>query len=116
MKMQQMPLAFVVLAGAAAAPAVAQFIGSGGREGVSSAVEARLARESTPVQLSGAIVERQSDGIYIFRDRSGDIPVKIDTALWSGREATPQIAVSLTGRAEGRGDRRRIEVRTLDAR
>ncbi|OWJ76818.1 MULTISPECIES: NirD/YgiW/YdeI family stress tolerance protein [Haematobacter] len=114
MKMQQMPLAFVVLAGAAAAPALAQYMGSSGRSTISSVAEVRSAGEASRVSLNGALIAHHAEDVFIFRDASGDIPVRIDTALWRGADLGPGTEVRLTGATAGRGERRRVEVNAFD--
>ena len=64
--------------------------------------KALTATESTPVILTGTIVERLagSDDKYMFKDATGQIIVDIDNKQFFGRTVTPQTKVRLFGKVD----------------
>lgn len=111
-------LAVALMAGLAAAPASAQFVGpgSGGRGGnVTTVAEAADARIDTRAVLEGHIVDHQRRDYFTFRDETGTMTAEIERILFLGRKVTPETRVRLHGEI-GRSfsDRRYIEVRRLE--
>lgn len=50
------------------------------------------------VTLNGKIVKNYGDGLYFFRDATGEIRVRIDDKAWDGMEYNPGMSVILTGK------------------
>ena len=112
--MRKKPLISLALASLLLFPCAAQAAsdgfqgaqGMGGFQGPVTAVttdtvaKALTATESTPVILTGTIVERLagSDDKYMFKDATGQVLVDIDNKQFFGRTVTPQTKVRLFGK------------------
>lgn len=73
--------------------------------GEESAYEETVARakeelDDTWVTLNGKIVEKIGDSLYIFRDSTGEIKVRIDDQTWGGQEFKLGMKVKLTGKVD----------------
>ena len=114
--MRKKPLLSLALASLLLFPCAAQAAsdgfqgvqGMGGFQGPVNAVttdtvaKALTATESTPVILTGTIVERLagSDDKYMFKDATGQVLVDIDNKQFFGRTVTPQTKVRLFGKVD----------------
>ena len=54
--------------------------------------------DDTWVTLNGKIVKNYGDGLYFFRDSTGEIRVRIDDKAWDGVEYNSGMTVKLTGK------------------
>jgi uncharacterized protein (TIGR00156 family) len=91
-----------------AIPAAAQFVGPG-QGTVTTVAEAHGARDDTPFDLTGTIVERLRDEYYTFQDETGTITAEIEDRRFRGIQITPETRVRITGEVE-----RSIRGRELD--
>lgn len=65
--------------------------------GQTTVAQAKALPDDTYVTLTGKLVSRVDDEIYIFRDKSGEIRVDIDEKHFNGLEVGPQDTVRITG-------------------
>lgn len=77
----------------------AQFAGSAGA-GVTTVQEARGARVGDRVELTGSIKQEVGRAQYLFRDKTGEIRVRIEKEFWRGREVTTKTELKLRGRVQ----------------
>ncbi|GAA5108468.1 OB fold stress tolerance protein YgiW [Orbus sasakiae] len=73
---------------------------TGGVQSITSAAQAKQMHKDSWVTLQGNIVQHLGDKMYLFRDSSGDINVKIKGKLWQGRTVTPNDTVQITGEVD----------------
>ncbi|GAA5113595.1 OB fold stress tolerance protein YgiW [Orbus sasakiae] len=73
---------------------------TGGVQNITAAAQAKQMHDDSWVTLQGNIVQRLGDKMYLFRDSSGDINVKIKDKLWQGRSITPNDTIQITGEVD----------------
>lgn len=80
-------------------------------EKVISVADARELDDNAKVILEGFIVEDLADELYLFRDDTGDINLKIDKKAWKKLEMDPGDLVRVHGRIDRDDDSLTIEVK-----
>lgn len=106
-------LASGLIALALAVPAAAQFSGPG-QGTVTTVADAHAARDDTPFDLTGNIVERLRDEYYTFQDETGTITAEIESIRFRGNPVTPETTIRITGEVERSLRGRELEVRRLE--
>ncbi|MEQ1942876.1 NirD/YgiW/YdeI family stress tolerance protein [Mesorhizobium sp. VNQ89] len=92
-------MAVAFLSAFSAGAAQAQFAGSGGAS-VTTVQDARSARVGDRVELTGSIKKEVGRAQYLFRDKTGEIRVRIEKEFWRGREVTTKTELKLRGRVQ----------------
>lgn len=72
------------------------YVGTPGAEPL-TLVQIPLLPDQTYVTLNGNLIAKGENSFYLFRDGSGQIPVKISEDLFSGRSVNAQDPVIITG-------------------
>ncbi len=82
--------------------------------GVSTAADARNARDDSYCVLEGYIINRISKDHYTFRDQTGTVVVDIDDEDFHGRTVTPETRVRLVGEVDRDFGRVKVDVDHLE--
>jgi uncharacterized protein (TIGR00156 family) len=96
-----------------AAPAVAQFSGPG-QGSVTTVAEALEARDDTPFDITGNIVEQIRDDYFIFEDATGTMVAEIERRQFRNQPVTPETTVRITGEVDRSLRGRELDVDRLE--
>ena len=80
--------------------ASAQFAGPSGIRQIATVEQAQAGRRGQDVTLEGFIVKHLRDRYYLFRDKTGEMRVRVDRHRWRERRVTTKTPVRLTGRID----------------
>ena len=83
-----------------AGPAAAQFSGSQRTPAVTTVEQVRHERHGALVSLQGSLTKEVRRAQYMFRDKTGEVRVRIQRELWRGREITGKTVLRLKGRVQ----------------
>lgn len=61
---------------------------------------ARMEVDDTWVKLSGKIVDKMGEGLYLFQDPTGEIRVRINDEAAKGKEIKTGMKIKLTGKVD----------------
>lgn len=111
--MAKMLTGSIILSAILTLPAVAAYNGPGVESHVATAADAAKAKDDTPVELTGYLVQSLGDERYIFRDQSGDVEVEIDNALWREIKVTSGTKVTLMGEVDDAWNGIEIEIDSI---
>ncbi|ABV89422.1 NirD/YgiW/YdeI family stress tolerance protein [Shewanella pealeana] len=103
----------IILSAVLTMPAMAAYNGPGVASHVNTAADAANAKDDTPVELTGYLVQSLGDENYLFRDESGDIKVEIDNRLMRDIEITGESKVKLVGQVDDEWQGIEIEIDSL---
>lgn len=103
----------IVLSAVLTLPAFAAYNGPGPASQVKTASDAAKAKDDTPVELTGYLVQSLGDEKYLFRDDSGDVEVEIDNALWRDIEVSSDTKVKLVGEVDDEWQGIEIEIDSM---
>ena len=103
----------IMLSAVLTLPAMAAYNGPGPANHVKTAADAAKAKDDTPVELTGYLVQSLGDEKYLFRDDSGDVEVEIDNALWRNIEVNSDTKVTLKGEVDDEWQGIEIEIDSL---
>nr|WP_280518977.1 NirD/YgiW/YdeI family stress tolerance protein [Shinella curvata] len=81
-------------------PATAQFSGSKRTPDVTRAEQVRTARHGERVSLKGSLTKEVRMAQYLFKDKTGEVRVRIQRELWRGREITAKTLLRLRGKIQ----------------
>jgi uncharacterized protein (TIGR00156 family) len=96
-----------------AAPAGAQFTGPG-QGAVTTVAQAHEARDDTPFDITGRIVERLREDYFTFQDETGTIVAEIENRRFQGQQVTPETTVRIIGEVERSLRGRELDVDRLE--
>jgi uncharacterized protein (TIGR00156 family) len=96
------------------APAVAQFSGPGGQGTVTTVAEAHTARDDTPFDVTGNIIEQIREDYYTFQDATGTIVAEIERRQFRNQPVTPETTVRLIGEVDRTLRGRELDVDRLE--
>ncbi|HBM16002.1 MAG TPA: hypothetical protein DD381_06635 [Lentisphaeria bacterium] len=84
----------------------AGFQGPGTRKDLNTTTvaEARNSPEDTKVIIKGNITESIKDELYVFKDKTGEINVKIDNDKLKNITVTPEISITIYGEVDNDSD------------
>lgn len=79
---------------------------------VKTVSQAKKARDNTPVNLTGNILNCRDDDDCTFKDKTGTIHIDIEDGAWNGQHITPKQRVRISGKVDVDDDsgRRSIDV------
>lgn len=81
-------------------PATAQFSGSKRTPDVTKVEQVRTARHGERVSLKGSLTKEVRMAQYLFKDKTGEVRVRIQRELWRGREITAKTLLRLRGKIQ----------------
>ncbi|GIU14411.1 MULTISPECIES: YgiW/YdeI family stress tolerance OB fold protein [unclassified Shewanella] len=103
----------IMLSAVLTLPAMAAYNGPGPASHVKAAADAAKAKDNTPVELTGYLVQSLGDEKYLFRDDSGDVEVEIDNKLLRDIEVSSDSKVKLIGEVDDEWQGIEIEIDSL---
>lgn len=103
----------IILSAVLTLPAMAAYNGPGVASHASTAADAAKAKDDTPVELTGYLVQSLGDEKYLFRDESGDVEVEIDNALWREMDVSSDTKVTLIGEVDDEWQGIEIEIDSM---
>lgn len=107
-------LVMLFLSASLATNASAQFTGPSITKEITAVEQAQASRRGQDVTLTGFIVKHLRDRYYLFRDKTGEMRVRIDRHRWRDRRVTTKTPVRLTGRIDRDFQELYINVRQMD--
>ena len=81
-------------------PAGAQFSGSKRASDAVTVEQARGARHGDRVVLKGSLTKEVRRAQYMFKDKTGEVRVRIQRELWRGREITAKTLLRIRGKIQ----------------
>ncbi|MCR6500461.1 NirD/YgiW/YdeI family stress tolerance protein [Shinella sp. CPCC 101442] len=81
-------------------PVNAQFSGAKRTPDVTTVEQARAARHGARASLKGSLTKEVRMAQYLFRDKTGEIRVRIQRELWRGREITAKTLLRVRGKIQ----------------
>ncbi|MEZ9199405.1 YgiW/YdeI family stress tolerance OB fold protein [Shewanella sp. 10N.286.54.B9] len=103
----------IILSAVLTMPAMAAYNGPSVTRHASIAADAANAKDDTPVELTGYLVQNLGDEKYLFRDASGDVEVEIDNALWREMDVSSDTKVTLIGEVDDEWQGIEIEIDSM---
>lgn len=83
-----------------ASPAAAQFSGAQRTPAVTTVEQVRAGRHGAPVSLKGSLTKEVRRLQYMFKDKTGEVRVRVRPELWRGREITAKTLLRLKGKIQ----------------
>ncbi|QQX80424.1 NirD/YgiW/YdeI family stress tolerance protein [Shewanella sp. KX20019] len=111
--MTKMLTGSIILSAVLTLPAMAAYTGPGVASHVNTAADAMNAKDDTPVELTGYLVQSLGDENYLFRDESGEVKVEIDNKLIRDIEVTSDNKVTLIGQVDDEWKGIEIEIDSI---
>ncbi|MGS0674132.1 NirD/YgiW/YdeI family stress tolerance protein [Shewanella sp. 0m-4] len=103
----------IMLSAVLTLPAMAAYNGPGPVSQIKTASDAATAKDDTPVELTGYLVQSLGDEKYLFRDDSGNVEVEIDNKLLRDIEVSSDSKVKLVGEVDDEWSGIEIEIDSI---
>ncbi len=111
--MKNMTAVFLVLS-LLATSATAQFTGPSATGRTTTVAEAGKARLGSYITVTGQIVAHQREDYFTFRDKTSEIRVEIENAVWQNRKIGPETTVRLLAEVDQGTGGRYLWVKSLE--
>ncbi|MCF7954677.1 MAG: NirD/YgiW/YdeI family stress tolerance protein [Phycisphaerae bacterium] len=93
--------------------AVPVLLMAGADHKVITVAQAKELEDDAKVVLEGFIIEDLGDEMYLFRDATGDINLKIDEDAWKKCKMDPEMLVRVYGEIDREDDSLKVEVKKI---